>query len=132
MKNNLTLLIFLIVTNLGFSQIFNWSPTAISGDWQFPFNWVEGIPVDGAANIVFNNNAQLVSTNNLTPLGVGFSITDITFVASVENTTKNLMTRKEAIQKTAKFMAVTALATFIILNPKKAQAQSGGPGGPGF
>jgi len=29
-------------------------------------------------------------------------------------------------------MAVTALATFIILNPKKAQAQSGGPGGPGF
>lgn len=51
---------------------------------------------------------------------------------SVENTTKNLMTRKEAIQKTAKFMAVTALATFIILNPKKAQAQSGGPGGPGF
>lgn len=51
---------------------------------------------------------------------------------SVENTTENLMTRKEAIQKTAKFMAVTALATFIILNPKKAQAQSGGPGGPGF
>jgi len=43
-----------------------------------------------------------------------------------------LMTRKEAIQKTAKFMAVTALATFIILNPKKAQAQSGGPGDPGF
>ena len=51
---------------------------------------------------------------------------------SVVSTTENLMTRKEAIQKTAKFMAVTALATFIILNPKKAQAQSGGPGGPGF
>jgi len=50
---------------------------------------------------------------------------------SVVSTTENLMTRKEAIQKTAKFMAVTALATFIILNPKKAQAQSGGPGGPG-
>lgn len=46
--------------------------------------------------------------------------------------TENLITRKEAIQKTAKFMAVTALATFIILNPKKAQAQSGGPGDPGF
>ncbi len=45
---------------------------------------------------------------------------------------EELITRKEAIQKTAKFMAVTALATFIILNPKKAQAQSGGPGGPGF
>lgn len=45
---------------------------------------------------------------------------------------ENLITRKEAIQKTVKFMAVTALATFIILNPKKAQAQSGGPGGPGF
>ncbi len=81
MKNNFTLLIFLIVTNLGFSQIFNWSPTAISGDWNFPFNWVEGIPVDGASNIVFNNNAQLVSTNNLTPLGAGFSIADITFSA---------------------------------------------------
>lgn len=51
---------------------------------------------------------------------------------STISTTENLMTRKEAIQKTAKFMAVTALATFIILNPKKAQAQSGGPGGPGF
>jgi len=44
----------------------------------------------------------------------------------------NLITRKAALKKTARFMALTALSTFVILNPKKAQAQSGGPGGPGF
>ena len=47
-------------------------------------------------------------------------------------TSKELITRKEAIQKTARYMALTALSTFIILNPKKAQAQSGGPGAPKF
>jgi len=41
------------------------------------------------------------------------------------------MTRKEAILKAGKYAALTAMATFVILNPKKAQAQSG-PGGPGF
>jgi hypothetical protein len=45
---------------------------------------------------------------------------------------EELITRKEAIKKTARFMAITALSTFIILNPKTAQAQSGGPGSPGF
>jgi len=45
---------------------------------------------------------------------------------------KELITRKEAIQKAARYMALTALSTFIILNPKKAQAQSGGPGAPKF
>lgn len=45
---------------------------------------------------------------------------------------KELITRKEAIQKAARYMALTALSTFIILNPKKAQAQSGGPGAPTF
>jgi len=47
-------------------------------------------------------------------------------------TSEELITRKEAIQKAARFMALTALSTFIILNPKKAQAQSGGPGAPKF
>ena len=47
-------------------------------------------------------------------------------------TSEELITRKEAIQKGARYMALTALSTFIILNPKKAQAQSGGPGSPGF
>lgn len=35
-----------------------------------------------------------------------------------------LMTRKEAIIKTSKYVAYTALATFVLLNPKKAQASS--------
>jgi len=47
-------------------------------------------------------------------------------------TSEELITRKEAIQKAARYMALTALSTFIILNPKKAQAQSGGPGAPKF
>ncbi len=42
-----------------------------------------------------------------------------------------LITRKEAILKTGKYVALTAMATFVILNPKKAQAQST-PGDPGF
>ncbi len=37
---------------------------------------------------------------------------------------KTLITRKEAILKTGKYVALTAMATFIILNPKRAQAQS--------
>ena len=47
-------------------------------------------------------------------------------------TSEELITRKEAVQKVARYMAITALSTFIILSPKKAQAQSGGPGSPGF
>lgn len=35
-----------------------------------------------------------------------------------------LITRKEAILKTGKYVALTAMATFFILSPKKAQAQS--------
>jgi len=42
-----------------------------------------------------------------------------------------LITRKEAIIKTGKYAALTAMATFVILSPKKAQAQST-PGDPGF
>ncbi|NOR28458.1 MAG: hypothetical protein GQ540_08020 [Lutibacter sp.] len=49
----------------------------------------------------------------------------------LKNTNKELLTRKEAILKAGKYAAFTALATFTILNPKKAQAQSPGdePGG---
>jgi hypothetical protein len=43
----------------------------------------------------------------------------------------NLITRKEAILKTGKYVALTAMATFIILSPKKAQAQST-PESPGY
>ena len=44
------------------------------------------------------------------------------------------ITRKEAIQKIghySKYTALTALGTYLILNPKKAQAQSGNPSDPG-
>ncbi|MCF6214530.1 MAG: hypothetical protein L3J45_10965, partial [Flavobacteriaceae bacterium] len=44
---------------------------------------------------------------------------------------KELISRKEAILKTGKYAAYTALATFIILNPKNAQAQSV-PSDPGW
>jgi hypothetical protein len=36
----------------------------------------------------------------------------------------NIITRKEAIKKMGKYAAVTAVGTFIILNPLKAQANS--------
>jgi hypothetical protein len=53
--------------------------------------------------------------------------------AQKEKTDKSaaLITRKEALIKTSKYVAYTALATFIILNPKKAQAQST-PDNPGY
>ena len=38
------------------------------------------------------------------------------------------ITRKEALQKMGKYAAFTVMGTFVILNPKKAQAQSGNPG----
>lgn len=44
---------------------------------------------------------------------------------------KNLdkdITRKDAIKKMGKYAALTAAGTFLILNPKKAQAFSTGPG----
>jgi len=37
---------------------------------------------------------------------------------------KENISRKESLQKMGKYAAMTALGTFIILNPKKAQAQS--------
>ena len=35
------------------------------------------------------------------------------------------ITRKDAIKKMGKYAALTAIGTFLILDPKKAQAQSG-------
>ena len=46
---------------------------------------------------------------------------------------KNLdkdITRKDAIKKMGKYAALTAAGTFLILNPKKAQAFSGDPANP--
>ena len=55
----------------------------------------------------------------------------------IENTDKNSknITRKEAIKKIGnygKYAALTALGTYMILNPKKAQAQSPEDPGDGF
>ena len=41
-----------------------------------------------------------------------------------KNTDTNKITRKEAIKKMGKYAALTAVGTFLILNPKPAQAQS--------
>lgn len=45
--------------------------------------------------------------------------------------TKVEITRKEALQRMGKYAALTAVGTFLILNPKKAQAQSPDPSDPG-
>lgn len=47
---------------------------------------------------------------------------------SLDNT--NDISRKEAIKKMGKYAALTAMGTFMILSPKKAQAQS--PDSPAF
>jgi hypothetical protein len=43
-------------------------------------------------------------------------------------TKKNKISRKEALKTMGKYAAVTAVGTFMILNPKKSHAQSN-PGG---
>ena len=50
----------------------------------------------------------------------------------IKNTTEtaNAISRKEAVKKMGKYAALTAMGTFMILNPKKAQAQSA-PSDPG-
>ena len=45
---------------------------------------------------------------------------------------KTGITRKQAIKKLGKSAALTAMGTFAMLNPKKAQAQSVPPGPPGW
>ena len=42
------------------------------------------------------------------------------------------ITRKQAIKKMGKYAALTAIGTFTILNPKKAQAQSTPPSPTGW
>jgi hypothetical protein len=41
-----------------------------------------------------------------------------------KTTSPSEITRKEALQRMGKYAALTALGTFLILNPKKAQAES--------
>jgi hypothetical protein len=43
---------------------------------------------------------------------------------------KDLVSRKEALKKMGKYAALTAVGSFILLSPKKAQAQSA-PSNPG-
>lgn len=52
--------------------------------------------------------------------------------SKTQNTDRNKITRKEALKKMGKYAALTATGTFLILNPKKAQAQSPQPPGDGF
>ena len=44
-----------------------------------------------------------------------------------EETAPSGITRKDAIKKMGKYAALTALGTFTVLNPKKAQASSASP-----
>ena len=50
---------------------------------------------------------------------------------SIEENTPSGITRKDAIKKMGKYAALTAVGTFMILNPKEAQASSAPPG-PGW
>jgi hypothetical protein len=49
-----------------------------------------------------------------------------------KETTPTCISRKDAIKKMGKYAALTAVGTFMILNPKKAQAQSVPPAPPGW
>jgi len=44
-----------------------------------------------------------------------------------KNSQRNQITRKEAIKRMGKYAALTAVGTFLILNPQQSQAQSGPP-----
>ena len=50
---------------------------------------------------------------------------------SLENIPSGI-TRKDAIKKMGKYAALTAVGTFMILDPKQAQAQSVPPAPPGW
>jgi hypothetical protein len=50
-------------------------------------------------------------------------------IKDTEETAPSGITRKDAIKKMGKYAALTALGTFMILNPKKAQASSPSPDG---
>jgi len=49
-----------------------------------------------------------------------------------DNNTPSGITRKDAIKKMGKYAALTAVGTFMILNPKEAQASSAPPGPGGW
>ncbi len=49
-------------------------------------------------------------------------------IKDTEETAPSGITRKDAIKKMGKYGALISLGTFMILNPKKAQAQSASPG----
>ena len=49
-------------------------------------------------------------------------------IKDTEETAPSGITRKDAIKKMGKYATLTAMGTFMILNPKKAQAQSASPG----
>jgi hypothetical protein len=51
---------------------------------------------------------------------------------SKHKTKQEKITRKQALKKMGKYAALTAVGTFLILNPKKAQAASPEPPGDGF
>jgi hypothetical protein len=56
-------------------------------------------------------------------------------IKNQKNSNKEEISRKEAIKKIGnygKYAALTAIGTYIILNPKKAQAQSPSTPGSGF
>lgn len=46
---------------------------------------------------------------------------------NIVNSKHSGITRKDALKKMGKYAALTAIGTFSILNPKKAQAQSVAP-----
>jgi hypothetical protein len=48
-------------------------------------------------------------------------------IKDTEETAPSGITRKDAIKKMGKYAALTAFGTFMILNPKTAQAQSASP-----
>ena len=48
-------------------------------------------------------------------------------IKDTEETAPSGITRKDALKKMGKYAALTALGTFMILNPKKAQASSASP-----
>ena len=52
----------------------------------------------------------------------------------MKKTTDDAITRKEALKRMGKYAALTAVGTFLILNPKTSQAQStpADPGGNPF
>ncbi|MCF6212546.1 MAG: hypothetical protein L3J45_00820 [Flavobacteriaceae bacterium] len=77
-----------------------------------------------------NNNKVTLSNVTLSGVEVGDEV-GVEEQKKIIKNGKELISRKEAILKTGKYAAYTALATFIILNPKKAQAQSV-PSDPGW